>query len=76
MDTEEIVSWWSFWHIWREDLPNIRIRAPFNDTCGECTILRNAFRYRERRQQTSENSDDSDDSDYDKLYGEHGKNNE
>jgi hypothetical protein len=43
MDTEEIVSWWSLRHIWREYLPKIRIRAPCNDTCGECTILRNAF---------------------------------
>jgi hypothetical protein len=54
-------------------LPNIRIRAPCNDTCGECTIIRNAFRYCERRQQTSENSDDSD---YDKLEDEHGNDNE
>jgi hypothetical protein len=57
-------------------LPNTRIRAPCNDTCGECTILRNAFRYRERRQQTIESSDDSDDSDDDKLKDEHGINNE
>jgi hypothetical protein len=76
MDTDEIVSWWSLRHIWREDLPIIRIRAPCNDTCGDCTILLNAFRYRERRQQTSENSDDSDDSDDDKLEDEHGNDNE
>jgi hypothetical protein len=51
-------------------LPNIRIRAPCNDTSGECTILHNAFRYCKRRQQTSVNrdeSDESDDSDDDKL---------
>jgi hypothetical protein len=76
MDTDEIVSWWSFRHIWREDLPTIRIRAPCNDTCDECTILRTAFRYRERRQQTSENSDESDDSDDDKLEDERGNDNE
>jgi hypothetical protein len=70
MDTEEIVSWWSFRHIWHEDLPNIRIRAPCNDTCGECTIISNAFRYRERRQQTSEDSVKSDDRDDDKLEDE------
>jgi hypothetical protein len=73
MDTEEIVSWWSFRHIWREDLPNIHIRAPCNDKFGECTILHNAFRYRERRQQTSE---DSDESDNDKLEDERGNDNE
>jgi hypothetical protein len=76
MDTEKIVSWWSLRHIWREDLPNIRIRAPYNDTCGECTILCNAFRYRERRQQTSEDSDESDNSDDDKLEDERGNDNE
>jgi hypothetical protein len=44
--------------------------------CGECTILCNAFRYRERRQQTSENSDESDDSDDDKLEDERGNDDE
>jgi hypothetical protein len=76
MDTEEIVSWWYFRRIWCEDFPNIHIRAPCNDTCGECTIIRNDFRYRERRQQTSENSDESDDSDDDKLEDERGNDNE
>jgi hypothetical protein len=73
---KKIVSWWLFRHIWREDLPNIRIRSPCNDTCGECTIPRNDFRYRERRHQTSENSDDSDDSDDDKPKDEHNNDNE
>jgi hypothetical protein len=73
MDTEEIVSWWSFRHIRHEDLPNISSRAPCSDTCGECTILCNAFRYRERRQQTSE---DSYDIDNDKLVDERGNDDE
>jgi hypothetical protein len=47
MVTEEVVSWWYFRYIWKTDLPKIRIRAPCNDMCGESTILRNAFRYRD-----------------------------
>jgi hypothetical protein len=59
MVTEEVVSWWSFRYIWKTDLPKIRIRAPCNYTCGECTILRNAFRYREMRQRSNDLSDSS-----------------
>jgi hypothetical protein len=51
MVMEEVVSWWY--------LPKIHIRAPCNDTCGECTILSNAFCYREMRQRHNELSDSS-----------------
>jgi hypothetical protein len=57
MVTEEVVSWWSFRCIWKTDVPKIRIRALCNDVCGECTIIRNAFRYREMRQRNNELSD-------------------
>jgi hypothetical protein len=60
MVTEKVVSWWSFRYIWKTDLTKIHIRAPCNDTCGDCTILRNAFRYREMRQRHDELSDSSD----------------
>jgi hypothetical protein len=30
-------------------LPHGRIRAPCYDTCGECTIFKNAFGYREEK---------------------------
>jgi hypothetical protein len=46
MESFEVCSWWSFRNIWKEHCSNIRIRSPCNDTCGECTIFRNAFRYR------------------------------
>jgi hypothetical protein len=45
----EVFSWWSFREIWKEHCSNIRISRPCNDTCGECTVSRNAFRYHESR---------------------------
>jgi hypothetical protein len=36
---DESVLWWSFRYICREDLPKIRIRSPFNYTCGKCTLI-------------------------------------
>jgi hypothetical protein len=59
MVTDEVVSWWSFCYIWKTDLPKVCIPAPCNDTCGECTILRNAFRYREMCQRNNDLSDSS-----------------
>jgi hypothetical protein len=46
MESFEVCSWWSLRNIWKEHCSNIRIRSPCNDTCGECTIFRNALRYR------------------------------
>jgi hypothetical protein len=46
MESFEVCSWWSFRNIWKEHCSNIRICSPCNDTCGECTIFQNAFRYR------------------------------
>jgi hypothetical protein len=59
MVTEKVFSWWSFRYIWKTDLPKIRIRAPCNATCGECTILRNAFCYREMQHRNNEISKSS-----------------
>jgi hypothetical protein len=64
VETTEIVAWWTFRQIWKEHCPKIRIRKPCNETCGECTIFRNAFRYRQLHQKVddseSENSSDDD----------------
>jgi hypothetical protein len=47
----EICSWWKFHDLWNRYLPHVRIRAPCYDTCGECTIFKNAFRYRGQKNQ-------------------------
>jgi hypothetical protein len=46
MESFEFCYWWSFRNIWKEHCSNIRMHSPCNDTCCECTIFRNAFRYR------------------------------
>jgi hypothetical protein len=46
MESFEVCSWWSLRNSLKEHCSNIRIRGPCNDTCGECTIFRNAYRYR------------------------------
>jgi hypothetical protein len=48
-DQTELCSWWYFCEIWKEHCSIIRIRLPCNDTYGECTVFRNAFRFRESR---------------------------
>jgi hypothetical protein len=58
-DTEqaEVCFWFSFQTIWKEHFPNIRIRRPCNDTCGECAVFRNALRYHESCRKQDEDSD-------------------
>jgi hypothetical protein len=55
----------SFREIWKEHCSNIRIRCRCNDTCGGCTVFRNAFRYRESRdkEEDEEEGDSEDDDD-------------
>jgi hypothetical protein len=65
-DTLEIFSWWKFRDLWNRHLPHVRIRAPCYDTCGECTIFKNAFRYRKQNNRQhkifpDESSSESDD---------------
>jgi hypothetical protein len=55
--TSDVCYWWSFWQIWKEHCPHIRIRRPCNDTCGECTVYRNDFRYRESHKKAEVESD-------------------
>jgi hypothetical protein len=68
-DVEVLVvfSWWSFHELWKEYCPNIRIRRPGNDTCGECTVYKNAFWYRENCKREIQEQDDAinSDGDYD-----------
>ena len=35
--------------LWKEKIPKLTIRNPCEDTCGECFILRNDFRYLDRK---------------------------
>jgi hypothetical protein len=46
MESFEVFSWWYFRNIWKEHCSTIHICSPFNDTCGKCTIVWNAFTYR------------------------------
>jgi hypothetical protein len=39
-----VCSWKDFLRLWKEHFPNLSIRNPCEDTCGECTKLRNSFR--------------------------------
>jgi hypothetical protein len=64
-ETSEVCSWFSFRKLWKEHCGNIRIRRPCNDTCGECTIYRNEFRYKETRKKMIDKDEDSDDDDDD-----------
>jgi hypothetical protein len=57
MDTSEVVAWRTFRTIWKEDYPKIRIRPPCNDMCGECTIFKNAFHYKQHQPQHRKASD-------------------
>jgi hypothetical protein len=52
--TQEVFSWWAFRKLWHEHCSHIKMWAPCNDTCGECTVFRNAFRYQEPRKILSE----------------------
>jgi hypothetical protein len=54
----EVCSWFSFTDIWKTHCSNIRIRRPCNDTCGKCTVFRNAFLYREMRNKAEQSSMD------------------
>jgi hypothetical protein len=60
-ETSEVCSSFSFRKLWKDHCANISIHRPCNDTCGKCTIYRNAFRYREARKKMIDEDDDSDD---------------
>jgi hypothetical protein len=63
----EVCSWFSFTDIGKTHCSNIRIRQPCNDTCGECTLFRNAFRYCEMRKNAEQSSMDEVEEDDDDL---------
>jgi hypothetical protein len=48
-----IASWSTFTKVWKKDFPHLKVRPACEDTCGECFIYRNRFKYadRIRRQQ-------------------------
>jgi hypothetical protein len=62
-ETSEVCSWFSFRKLWKEHCGHIGIRRPCNDTCGECTIYHNAFRYQQARKKMIYEDEDSDDDD-------------
>jgi hypothetical protein len=69
-ETSEVCSWFSFRKLLKDHCGNIRIRRPCNDTCGECTSYRNAFRYKEVRKKMIGEYDDTYDDDDDSARDE------
>jgi hypothetical protein len=65
METTAVAGWTSFRRIWKESCPKIQICQPCNDTCGECSIFQNAFRYRQAHQKSTTASDSDSDSNID-----------
>jgi hypothetical protein len=44
-ETQEVCAWRKFLELWRVHLPQVHMHVPCYDTCDECTILKNMFRY-------------------------------
>jgi hypothetical protein len=61
----DVCTQWSFRELWKEHCPNIGVRRPCNDTCGECTVYKNAFRYCENIKRDIQDRDDASNSDGD-----------
>lgn len=55
-----VLPWSTFFQIWKEKLPKLRIRNQCEDTCPECYILRNRFRYKSERSNRQQQESDSD----------------
>jgi hypothetical protein len=45
MEPLPVPDWRRFRDVWKTSLPKLRIRNPCEDTCPECFILKNKFRY-------------------------------
>lgn len=39
----------SFRRFWKKEFPNLKIRPPSEDICGECLVYRNSFKYTSKR---------------------------
>ena len=60
-ETLPVVPWSVFHQIWKEKLPKLKIRNRCEDTCPECFVLKNRFKFKaDRWQRRPESSDDSD----------------
>jgi hypothetical protein len=57
IEISEVVGWTSFRQIWKESCTKIQIRQPCSGTCGEYSIFRNAFGYRQSCQNSTTTSD-------------------
>jgi hypothetical protein len=60
-ETQEVCSWWKLLDLWSVHLLHVRIRAPCYAACGECTIFKNAFRYREEKNKNKGIAEDDSD---------------
>jgi hypothetical protein len=54
----QVCSWPSFLAYWKANYPNMIIRKPCEDVCGECTIYRNRWKYGARAKEDSEEEQD------------------
>jgi hypothetical protein len=54
----QVCSWPSFLAYWKANYPNMIIRKPWEDVCGECTIYHNRWTYGARAEEDSEEEQD------------------
>lgn len=47
--SQPVASWSIFIEVWKLHFAKLKVRRPCEDTCGECFILRNDFRYLDRK---------------------------
>ena len=55
-----VPDWKGFRRIWEERVPKLRIRNKSEDTCPECFILKNKFKYLGSRKRQPDDVDDPD----------------
>ena len=52
-----VCSWKDFLKIWKAELPTLKIRNQCEDTCGECTRIKNSLMKRDRKKAVAKKGD-------------------
>ena len=58
MEPLPVPDWRRFCGVWKTHLPKVRIRNACEDTCPECFILKNQFRFLGSRRRNEENQEE------------------
>ena len=61
--TTDIISWTSFRNFWKKHYSKLILPNARHDICGECFMLANSFRYRQKCARTGDGDNDDDDAD-------------